>query len=508
MHEQFLEETKNDSQEDFEELLYLFSSTLKQLQTFQKDIEKQKKHILSFETLSKTAKEYEKEYQKIIKELEKIQNTLRFSRRFAPQNDISSKQKKYYDLYRSWQSLIAGLITSTDWQSPTFNHSLRSLAGRQEGEIVGNYNDYKRDQHLDAKMYAKRFRKEYIDAIFKFTIPTYLTNSGMAALTTILNFLEMEKKITGPILLGASSYFQNKELIKKLFLGVTEMHEHDTEKIKKFIEEKNPSVLFFDSLCNSFDIAIPNLRNILEMLKRVQHDMENPKDVYIIIDNTCLAASFQPLQLLGKFPKHIHMIVFESMNKYHQFGMDRTMGGVIYGFGKDMNKLFFARQHSGTILSDVSCYLLPTPNRKLLEKRLKRHERNAKDIIESLTTYIQNNSQSPLKGIVYPTLASHEAKEWAKHLSFQGSFFTFVWKTKYDTIRSYKRFVENVLKEAKKHQIQIVEGTSFGMNTSRIYLTARNTKYGKPFVRFSVGTENSVEIEKIKTVLIEAIKKL
>lgn len=495
MEKRLLEETQKDIQEDFEELIYLFSSSLKQLQTFQKDLEKQKKHILSFDILSKTTREYEKQYEKIIAELQKKQK--------EPTNKKQIEKEIYFDLYRSLQSIIAGLITSTDWQSPTFDYSMRSLAGRQSGKIKANFTDYKRDYHLDAKIYAEAFKSEYLDGFFKFPVHTYLVNSGMAALTTILNFLEMEKKITGPILLGASSYFQNKELIKKLFIGVTEIHEHDTEKIEDFIRTKHPSVLFFDSLCNSYDVAVPNLSTILETVKKSAE-----KDTYIVIDNTCLAASFQPLQLLGKFPKHIHMIVFESMNKYYQFGMDKAMGGVIYAWGKDTGNLYLTRRDSGTIISDASCYLLPTPNRKLLGKRLKRHERNAKLLTDSLTKYLQDNPKTPLQDVVYPTLHTHPAQQWAKNLSFHGSYFTFFFKSKYATIRIYKKFVSKVLEEAKKQHVQIVGGTSFGMNTSRIYLTAANTKFGKPFVRFSVGTETRIEIEKIKEVLITALQRL
>lgn len=501
MQSEIIQQSLMDLKEDFEELLYLFSSSLKQLQTFQKEIEKQKKHILSFEIISKATKQYEKEYEEIIDEIKGLQKDLRLPR-FA-RNDIIEKRYMYYDLYRSLQSIVAGLITSTDWQSPTFAHSLMSLAGRQTGKIKANYTDYKRDHHLDAKQYGEKFRNEYVNGFLKFPIHTYLVNSGMAALTTILNFLEMERKITGPILLGSSSYFQNKELIKKLFTGVIEVHEHDTEKIKEIILTKKPAVLFFDSLCNSHDVAVPNLKKILSVAK-----VSLQNDTYIIIDNTCLAASFQPLQLLGRFPKHIHMIVFESMNKYYQFGLDKTMGGIIYAWGKDTGNLYLTRRDSGTIISDVSCYLLPTPNKKLLQKRLARHERNARILIDSLTTYLHDNPKTPLQDVVYPLLPTHPAALWASNLSFHGSFFTFVWKPKYDTIRSYKKFTANVLTEAKKTKIQIVQGTSFGMNNSRIYLTASNTKFGKPFVRFSVGTETRVEIEKIKEVLIKALEKL
>lgn len=416
---------------------------------------------------------------------------------------LTKEYEYFYDLHRNYRSIIAGLITSTDYQSPSFHHTIHAMAGKQTGKIIANYNDYKRDQHIDAKEYAQKFRNEYIDGFFKFTIPTYLTSSGMSALTTILNFLEMEQKITGPILVGSSSYFQNKELIKRLFTGVYEVHEHDTDTIKKFIEEKHPSILFFDSLCNSHDIAVPHLSEIIETLKKT-----TTKDVYIIIDNTCLASSFQPLKLLGNFPKHISMIIFESMNKYYQFGMDKTMGGVMYGYGKDLDKLFYIRQHSGTIIPDISCYLLPPPNKKILQKRLERHERNVAILITALTEYLNITPNTPIKTLIYPTLPHHKAYERTKNLSFHGSYFTFSWQSKYDKIKVYQQFINAVLSEAKKRKVHITEGTSFGFNTSRIYLTAKNTKFGKPFVRFSVGTETRSEIKKLTEVLIHAFQSL
>lgn len=501
MDKQLLSETVKDLEDNFEELLYLFSSSKKQLEQFLKDSERQKNHILSFEDVKKITQQYIAIYEKNIKTVRRYQHLEKPSEKSIEK--LTKEYACYYDLYRTYQSLIAGLITASDWQSPSFHHTVYAMAGRQTGKIIANYNDYKRDHHLDAQDYVQKFRNEYLSGLLRFTIPTFLTNSGMAALTTILNFLEMEQKITGPILLGSSSYFQNKELIKRLFTGVIEVHEHDTDTIVEIIEKKHPSVLFFDSLCNSYDIAVPNLPQIIDTLKKTV-----TKDTYIIIDNTCLASSFQPLQLLGNFPKHIHMIVFESMNKYYQFGMDKTMGGIIYGYGKDIDKIFFTRQHSGTIISDTSCYLLPPPNNKILTKRLARHERNVSILTNALTEYIRKTPKHPVKEIIYPSVSSHPAHEWSKNLSFHGSYFTFSWHTEYDKASLYQKFVKAVLTEAKNRKVHLTEGTSFGLPTSRIYVTAKNTKFGKPFVRFAVGTETRQQIEDIKQVLVKAMQNL
>ena len=62
------------------------------------------------------------------------------------------------------------------------------------------------------------------------------------------------------------------------------------------------------------------------------------------------------------------------------------------------------------------------------------------------------------------------------------------------------------MENAKKKKVSINGGTSFGFNTTRIYLTARNTDYGMPFIRVSVGTENIIELEKVKDVFTKTLQ--
>jgi len=66
-------------------------------------------------------------------------------------------------LLRSQAAVSSAVIIQTDWQSPSFNYSLVSQAGRQTGKVSGTFNDYKRDVHLDEKEYEELFLKEYIN---------------------------------------------------------------------------------------------------------------------------------------------------------------------------------------------------------------------------------------------------------------------------------------------------------------------------------------------------------
>lgn len=496
-------QTKDDITEDFENLLTLFLSSQDALEVYTKKLGNKKSHIPSLQIINKQILTQKKAYIQSISSLKKLQSILQKPLSLSQKNVLEQQYTQLFDSYRTLQSMLSGIIAASAYQSPTFAHSTNSLAGIETGEIIPHYDDYKRDEHTDGKTYANAFKTAYLKGVLKFRTTTYLTNSGMAALTTIINYLVMEKKISGPILLGASSYFQNKELIEKTFPKVTKIHEHDTEKIKKYIITMQPQALFFDSLCNSFDIALPNLPEIISMLKKY-----SKQDVYLIIDNTCLASSFQPLQYLSMLSSTVHIIVFESLNKYYQFGTDRVMGGVIYTTGYYTDGLFSIRQHSGTIISDTSAHALPIPNKTILMSRLTRHQRNTTLVTVALQKAIEENPALPITAVVSPLLSTHPSSAWTKDYRFLGSFFTFTWQQKYDHVKTYTTFIKLVLREAKKRNLPIVEGTSFGMNTTRIYLTAPNTTFGKPFVRISVGTEPSATIQILITVLLDALRSI
>lgn len=500
----FTNESYNDLINDFEELEYLFSDSHKKLHAFYKLLKSHSRnfHIETQKELLKNTYEAIKKYKEILLKVTQYKNELKNSDRSEKRLFSFLKEKRIlYDTLRTLQLTSSALICSTDFQSPSFSHSLYSQAGRQTEKITGNINDYKRDQHLDGNTYEQRFLKEYINSFFKLPIHVYATNSGMAACTTAIYFVLMHANTKGPILMGTSTYFENKELIQKIWKEqVVEVNEHNTDAICKKIKTLKPTTIFFDSFCNSYDIAIPNLSIILPFLTKTVK-----KDTFIVIDNTSMATFFQPLSYIQGKNRHIRIIVTESLNKYHQFGMDRVTGGIIYAWGKDTGNLFSVREHAGTNISDISAITLPTPHKKLLERRMKRLERNNTFLTHALSEYLVNKPHKKISHIISPALSSHPAHKWS---SFSGSYFSIAFTKRYEKTSVYKKFIKLILEKAKKENIQIASATSFGLNTSRIYLTSLRSDFGKPFIRFSVGIETKIELEKIKNVLVHAIQKI
>jgi len=486
-----------DTHDDFEELLFLCRGYQKSLKDFRKSLDPLKSHpSLAF------IKDETDRLARLFTDLEQdITRICRRSKRAGDIQKMTDQKWQYMTLLRSYIPLIGALITSLDWQSPSFTHSLHSQAGIQEGKIIANLNDYKRDQHLNERDYQERFMKEYVDG-FKFPAGAYLTSSGMAALTTIITYLSAPGRIKGPVMIGESIYFENAELIETFFKDqkIIKVDEMDTKKVLATYDKMRPDLILFDSLCNSPSIAVPD---VLTILKHVSENAKN--NTFFVIDNSTLSVALQPLKTMSLKTK-IKLLVFESLNKYHQFGLDRVTAGIVWYRGSGFEDLYYARDHAGTNIPDSSVYALPIPNRNLLQKRLLRHNRNAHLLAQTLQEYIKTTSPQKVADIIYPGLPNHPSYSWSSKYSFQGSYFVISFKKPYQKISVYQRFVGEVIKNAKKKKVSINGGTSFGFNTTRVYLTAKNTDFGMPFIRVSVGTENISDLRKLQDVFETVIK--
>ena len=497
--------TKVDLINDFQELKFLYISFLNRLKTNYQLIAKKKNYIpddLLPELMNQyhqSEKIFSREISQIQELLEKLLDTDGIRNNFS--GFIEHKHRLSYNL-RSQIGIISSLITATDWQSPSFKHSVMSEAGRQTGEISGNINDYKRDVHLDERDYESKYLREYIHTPMKFLVKTYLTNSGMAAFCTILNFLVMEEKTNGIVLAGLSTYFEAKELLSKTYGNrLVYVDESDTNGILNAYIRYQPNAIFLDSLCNAPEIPIPDFSTLVpKLIKNCQ------KDTYLILDNTGLSFYCQPFPLVIGKTRKLHVISYESLNKYHQFGCDRVTGGVITAYGKDTGKLYYYREHTGTNISDASVHALPEPSVKLLDCRMRRLGRNTQFLAINLSHFCTDNPKNPIERIIYPGLSNHSGYPAIKNLPFQGAYFTIRMKKRFRNQRYYKKLLSRIISIAKRKNVPLIAGTSFGLNTTRIYITALNNDYGEPFIRISPGTETKEEIEAIKKLLEESFK--
>ncbi len=393
------------------------------------------------------------------------------------------------DLGRSdlstWQAIRqaymerATRLLQNDWQSPSYAHSLFSEAGRREGRIVANINDYTRDQYDLSQRYEAKFAREYLPHLGIVKPAAYITSSGMAALTTAIFALHRVYGSEITVLVGKHSYYQNIERIMGSFARVILFDENNNLEWQELINKQFPRAIFVDSLCNETNLSVPPIDQIAEYIKKV-----TKSKTYLVIDNSMLATGYPWSSMVKLLRGNLEIIGWESLNKYYQFGMDRVTGGVVWGTGKVGQALFAARMHAGTIMPDFAVTMLPKPNKRMLRLYLLQIESN-RILMHSLLGGIARVASTPY--------------------SFGGAQLVLDVPGRHG-YGYYLALTKKIVNRARKLGVQLAAGTSFGMPHSRIYLTARKTGYAQMFLRLSVGMESEDEIRQIARAILDTLK--
>lgn len=400
---------------------------------------------------------------------------------------------------RALQSVLAGLVVAPDWQSPSFLHSGdHGATGPRQNAIVPHWNDYKRDRHLDADAYERAYEAELPDRGEGHR--AFLTACGMAAFTTILSVLRSEGTLVR-VLSGRAVYHETLELLGREFGSRVELvDEGDTGALLEAVHRLDPTAIFLDVLCNSRLAPLPDLASLCAEL----HTRD--RRVALVVDATGLAATGSVLALTAGHDA-IRPFVFESLLKYAQHGFDRTNAGLLVVAEADAEAMSDAREHLGTNISDVAVRMLPPPNRRLLLKRLLRIERNATVIAELLEAELRTLPAGPIEAIAFPGLVTHSAYERATELPFRGGCVSIAFRTEVDP-RWQTSLMRTAVGFARRSNVALAAGSSFGFDLTRIYVTAADAAMGTPFVRIAAGTEHVLAVERLAEVLAAAVRKV
>lgn len=422
----------------------------------------------------------------------------------AALRQLGARKRQLVELARSMQGMTGAVLASLEWQSPAFLHAAHPQAGQLTGRVNGTINDYRRDHHAEAEAYEQAFRRAYVDCSPVVPPQICAASSGMAAFATIVASVAAEKKFDGPVLVGQSSYFENRGVLNDAFRDrVVLVDEHDTEGILEQVRTLKPGAIFLDTLCNDPSMAMPDIATLVPALARGVE-----RETCLVLDNTGLAAACQPLALMPLLSK-LRLVVFESLNKFHQYGFDRVTGGMMWTVSGGHVRLFGRRMHWGTNLPDASALSLPTPDRGLLLRRLARHGRNALTVAQALDEHVRGLSRSPLSHVVYPGLPSHPSHAWTKDRPFAGAFLLLAFKPEHERASLSQSLLALVIDEARKAGADVNAGSSFGLDTTRVYVTAVHARdLARPFFRISLGTENAAEVATLVGVFTRAIDRL
>lgn len=464
-----------DLEADLGELSFLCSAAEERLAGLEAALTDACPHASTRELLGRAAASARRRYRALGGRVRVLRQEARYAPRSRSLVDrITAERASLADRVRVEQALLAGLLAAPDWQSPSFGHSIAPAAGRQTGRIRAHLNDYKRDRHSDAEDYERRYVVEMVDQ--SGGARALLTACGMAAFTTILGWLVGERKLPGPLLAGHGLYHESRLVLERMLPGrVAFVDEADTAALLRAIGESHPSALFLDSLSNTRRMPVPDLPAVIDALRGT--------NTYLVLDNTCLSAGCQPFALAGDA---VRLVVFESLLKYGQLGLDRVGAGVIVARADDAESLDDYREHLGTNIPDMSVHALPPPDRGVLERRLARLQRNALRLAAGL-----DDRAPPGVKIVYPG---------------RGGCLAVLFDESGWRLERQSHLVGEAVSVAASRGIKLLAGSSFGFDTTRIYLTAARAESGTPFVRIAAGTEHRLELDALTDVFATAME--
>lgn len=395
----------------------------------------------------------------------------------------------------------AATILANEHESPSYLTSGVSEAGRRTGRIVGNVNDYSRDHHDLARSYEEAYAAAYLPRLGLLSMQPCVTVSGMAALTTIVTMLTRLGGVTQTILVGKHSYFQNQELLARAFARVIFFDEADLSMFRTLVTRERPQAVFVDTLCNEGELTVPSVMGMAGILR------EANIPCHLVVDNSLLGPGFPWKELLGYRSRQLTIIGWESLNKFAQFGLDRTTGGIVFGSSiRTHVGLFYARLHTGTILPLVSTLLLPKPNARVMQAYLARLEHNAVRMAELLTRQVNSRRVARIQRATTP-------------YAFSGAQITVQFRgaVSYEALQ---KKITTMIRRARRAHISLTAGTSFGMPTTRVYATAkegmllpaakgrvsvRPAGHIPMFFRISVGTEEEAELTQLAQIIASSL---
>ena len=178
----------------------------------------------------------------------------------------------------------------------------------------------------------------------------------------------------------------------------------------------------------------------------------------------------------------LRVLAIESLTKHAQLGLDRVTAGAIYATNGEAAALDVLREHLGANIADASVHALPTPHRAVLARRLARHARNAGALARRMAA-------------AAPPGSSSRTRRW-RRIRPRPSPAT--WLTlRLGTPERAAAFVDAALAHARERGTALVEGASFGLDTTRVYAPSPGEGESCGFVRISAGIEHAEALERL-----------
>ena len=208
-------------------------------------------------------------------------------------------------------------------------------------------------------------------------------------------------------------------------------------------------------------------------------DFAHSRNLLVVVDNTFMSPFFQQPMQLGAD------LILHSTTKYLNGHSDTVGGAILTNHQELYEKLKFAQNAAGTMLSPFDSFLL-LRGIKTLSVRMRQHEENALTIARYL-------EQSPyVKKVIYPGLPSHPQYDLAKRqMSGFGGMISFELDGNINTSRQFLRHLDIfAVAESLGGVESLIEHPALMTHASVPPEVRAELGISDTLIRLSVGIEN------------------
>ena len=393
----------------------------------------------------------------------------------------SARRAELAHAIRHRQALLAGALVATSWQSPSIRHARCPQAGPAEGRVTAHRDDYARDRHPAGAAYERA-----LAATRSPGDTALLTSCGMSAVVVALQQLARDGALRDGVLAGASTYHETRDLLRRAAPDALLLDEHPDAGFAAAIARRRPACVVVDAVATEHGAAVPDLGRIARALATAR------PGAWLVVDVTGAPLAPSPLALPEARSGRLRVLALESLTKHAQLGLDRVTAGALYCSHGEHQALDEIREHLGANIADASVHALPTPERAVLARRLARHARNAGALAGVLASAAPRGVE-----VAHPALRTHAA-----HGRAPATWLTL----RLGTAERASRFVDAALAHAHARRVPLVEGASFGLDTTRVYAPSPGEGASCGFVRVSAGIEHAEALRQLARVLVRALR--
>jgi cystathionine beta-lyase/cystathionine gamma-synthase len=333
--------------------------------------------------------------------------------------------------------------------------------------------DYRRDRHVEGAAWERAWMRDILgeDGDGRRAL---LTNCGMAAVTTVLAFVERHTG-EGPIVVAEDVYHETRHLLLTGALRRRVRIVASDELVTCALRDR-ADVVFVDAVSNTRDVRIADLGAL------TSRSVDTDTRPLVVIDTSVCSMS-APMVRASLRTASTRVIVVESLTKHAQLGLDRVSAGIIVADAEHAPVLDHLREHLGTNVADVACLLLPPPDRVALDQRLDRIARNSAIVAGAL--------REGGFTVCHPSLGDHpDNARWLRLAPSCGLL----------TLPS-EAPLEQWLANARAAGVALDHGAGFGFDVTRVYRTSRTVPEASEFVRVAPGTEPIDQIGELARML-------